>query len=248
MRTRISIPALLAIGALGALAGPALAAPSETHITTPADPAFITYAVDRRCEPRRQRHVERQDGQGRHPLRRHGRACCSRRTSRRTRPAASARRSRPRRWRSSPASRASCAPFPANHVSTSSHFAGPRLLVGDVRLITNKTGAVIDYRVRAPQINGRGVYSSAGNCGVQGSATFSSGYTTSDDVFTCAARLANTIGARSALQVDGINAYPDVRRRHALLGQLGARRAAAPHRRREHRPGDGQPDDPRVAR
>ena len=44
MRTRISIPALVAIGALGALAGPALAAPSETHITTPADPAFITYA------------------------------------------------------------------------------------------------------------------------------------------------------------------------------------------------------------
>ena len=43
MRTRISIPALLAIGALGALAGPALAAPSETHITTPADPAFITF-------------------------------------------------------------------------------------------------------------------------------------------------------------------------------------------------------------
>src|SRR5664279_409137 len=43
MRNRIPLPALLAIGALGAFAGPALAAPSETHITTPADPAFITF-------------------------------------------------------------------------------------------------------------------------------------------------------------------------------------------------------------
>ena len=38
-------------------------------------------------------------------------------------------------------------------------------------------------------------------------ATFSSAFTTSADVFTCAARLANTIGARSALQIDGVNAY-----------------------------------------
>ena len=97
---------------------------------------------------------------------------------------------------------------PANHVSTSAHYTGPRLLVGDLRLITNRTGAVIDYRVRAPQINGRGIYSSAGSCGILGSATFSSGYTASADAFTCAARLANTIGARSALQIDGVNSYP----------------------------------------
>ncbi len=57
---------------------------------------------------------------------------------------------------------------PANHHSASPHFAGPRLLIGDLRLITDKAGAVIDYRLRAPQINGRGIYSSAGSCGLQG--------------------------------------------------------------------------------
>jgi hypothetical protein len=91
-------------------------------------------------------------------------------------------------------------------------FAGTRLLIGDVRLVTVKggpsDGAVVDYRVRAPQLAGRGVYSSVGSCGVQGSATTSATFETSADIFTCAARLANTIGARSALQVDGQNAFP----------------------------------------
>jgi hypothetical protein len=207
MRTRISIPALLAIGALGALAGPALAAPSETHITTPADPAFITYAptgaaslavggtsngktakVDIRC-----------DGTIGLVLKANVTPNAAGTFGTTVSAATMAK-----------LAGQSCIlrAVPANTTSTSSHFAGPRLLVGDVRLITNKTGAVVDYRVRAPQINGRGIYSSAGSCGLQGSATFSSGSTTSEDVFTCAARLANTIGARSALQVDGVNSYP----------------------------------------
>ena len=46
---------------------------------------------------------------------------------------------------------------PANHASASAHFAGVRLLVGDVRLIALKNGSVIDYRVRAPQLTGRGI-------------------------------------------------------------------------------------------
>ena len=143
---------------------------------------------------------------------------------------------------------------PANHPSTSPAFAGVRLLVGDVRLIALKggpgNGGVIDYRVRAPQLTGRGMYASAGTCGVQGSATFSAGFTTSDDVFTCAARLANTIGARSAIQVDGVNSFTPAG---------AATLFAAARRSRTYptgpltvavstRPGDGQPDDPRVRR
>ena len=89
--------------------------------------------------------------------------------------------------------------------------SGRACSIGDVRLITVKggpsNGAVVDYRVRAPQLTGRGVYSSIGSCGVQGSATFSATYTVSTDVFACAARLANTIGAQSAIQVDGVNAF-----------------------------------------
>jgi hypothetical protein len=207
MRNRIPISALLAIGAFGAVAGPALAAPSETHITTPADPAFITYPstgaaslavagtsngktakVDIRCDGTvalvlKANVVPNAAGtfgttvSAASMAKLAGQSCVLR-------------------------------AVPANHPSTSSHFAGPRLLVGDLRLITNKTGTVIDYRVRAPQINGRGIYSSAGSCGLQGSATFSSAFTTSDDVFNCTARLAYTIGARSALQIDGVNSYP----------------------------------------
>jgi hypothetical protein len=101
---------------------------------------------------------------------------------------------------------------PAGSKATvSPQFTGPRLLIGDVRNVAVKggpsNGAVVDYRVRAPQLTGRGVYSSAGSCGVQGSATFSATYVTSADVFTCAARLATDIGTRSALQVDGANAF-----------------------------------------
>jgi hypothetical protein len=206
MRNRIPLPALLALGALGAFAGPALAAPSETHITTPADPAFITYgsagaaslAIGGVSNGRTARVDIRCDGTIALLLKANVTPNAAGAFGTTISAATMAR-----------LAGQSCVlrAVPANHISTSSHFAGPRLLVGDLRLITNKAGATIDYRVRAPQINGRGVYSSAGSCGLQGSATFSSGYTTSDDVFTCAARLANTIGARSALQVDGVNAY-----------------------------------------
>ena len=68
-------------------------------------------------------------------------------------------------------------------------------------------GAIVDYRVRAPQLAGRGVYASIGNCGVEGSATFSATFVTSADIFTCSGRLANTIGAQSAIQVDGANSF-----------------------------------------
>jgi PASTA domain len=206
MRNRIPCSVLLAIGALGVIAGPALAAPSETRITIPADPAFITYgsagaaslAIGGVSNGKTARVDIRCDGTISLLLKANV-----------TPNAAGAFGTT-----ISAATMAKLAgqycilrAVPANHISTSAHFGGPRLLVGDLRLITNKTGAVIDYRVRAPQINGRGVYSSAGSCGLQGSATFSSAFTTSDDVFTCAARLANTIGARSALQVDGVNSY-----------------------------------------
>ena len=43
MRNRLSIRALLAVGALGVFAGPALAAPTATRITAPADPSYITF-------------------------------------------------------------------------------------------------------------------------------------------------------------------------------------------------------------
>ncbi len=207
MRNRIPLPALLAIGALGALAGPALAAPSETHITTPADPAFITYPstgaaslavagtsngktakVDIRCD---------------------GTTGLLLKANVTPNPAGSFGTTISSAVMAKLAGQ-SCVlrAVPANRISASSHFSGPRLLVGDLRTIANKTGAIVDYRVRAPQINGRGIYSSAGGCGLQGSATFSSAYTTSDDVFNCSARLAPTIGARSALQIDGVNSFP----------------------------------------
>jgi hypothetical protein len=207
MRNRISLPTLLAIGALGAFAGPALAAPSETHITTPVDPAFVTYssagaaslAVGGTSNGKTAKVDIRCDGTTGLVLKANVTPNAAGSFGTTVSAATMAR-----------LAGQSCVlrAVPAGKVSTSSHFAGPRLVIGDVRLITNKTGAVIDYRVRAPQINGRGVYSSAGSCGLQGSATFSSGYTTSDDIFNCAARLANTIGARSALQVDGVNSYP----------------------------------------
>jgi hypothetical protein len=210
MRNRLSIRALLAVGALGVFAGPALAAPTETRITSPADPTYITFPatgatslvvtgttngktakIDLRCDGT----VGLVLKAGIAP---NAAGAFSTTISATTMARLVAQ---------------SCVlrAVPANHPSTSAHFAGVRLLVGDVRLVTLKSGpangSVIDYRVRAPQLTGRGVYSSAGTCGVQGSATFSAGYTTSADVFTCAARLANTIGARSAIQVDGLNAF-----------------------------------------
>lgn len=206
MRNRISIPVLLAFGALGALAGPALAAPSATHITLPADPAFITYgsagaaslAIGGTSNGKTDKLDIRCDGTTALLLKANVTPNAAG-TFGTTISAASMAK----------LAGQSCVlrAVPANKISTSSRFAGPRLLVGDLRLITNKTGAVVDYRVRAPQINGRGIYSSVGSCGLQGSATFSSSYTTSEDVFNCSARLASTIGARSALQVDGVNAY-----------------------------------------
>ena len=135
---------------------------------------------DRRLGPRRHRHVERQDRQDRPALRRHDRA----------RPEGRSRAERERglldddlRRQHGEARRpvvraARRARGPARRAA---RFAGPRLLVGDVRLITLKggpsNGTVIDYRVRAPQLTGRGVYSSIGSCGVQGSATFSASFT-----------------------------------------------------------------------
>ncbi|MDX6570130.1 MAG: hypothetical protein QOH15_2708 [Gaiellales bacterium] len=206
MRNRIPLSAVVAIGALGALAAPALAAPSETRITTPADPAFITYgsagaaslAIGGVSNGKTARVDIRCDGTIALLLKANVTPNAAGAFGTTISAATMAR-----------LAGQSCVlrAVPANRVSTSGHFAGPRLLIGDVRLITNKAGAVIDYRVRAPQINGRGVYSSVGSCGLLGSATFSSSYTTSNDVFTCAARLANTIGARSSLQVDGVNSY-----------------------------------------
>jgi hypothetical protein len=206
MRNRRSLPALLAIGAFGAFAGPAVAAPTETHITTPADPAYITYpatgaaslAVGGTSNGATAKLDIRCDGTIALLLKANVTPNAAGAFGTTISAAAMAR-----------LAGQSCIlrAVPANHVSASSHYSGPRLLIGDLRQITNRTGAVIDYRVRAPQINGRGVYSSAGTCGILGSATFSSAFTTSADVFTCAARLANTIGARSALQIDGVNAY-----------------------------------------
>jgi hypothetical protein len=43
MRTRPTVIALLALAAFGAVAGPATAAPTQTKITLPADPSYITY-------------------------------------------------------------------------------------------------------------------------------------------------------------------------------------------------------------
>jgi hypothetical protein len=177
MRNRIPRSVLLAIGALGVIAGPALAAPSETRITTPADPAFITYGsagagtlaiggvsngktarVDIRCD---------------------GTISLLLRANVTPNPAGAFGTTIPAATMARLAGQfCILRAVPASHVSTSAHFAGPRLAVGDVRLITNRAGAVIDYRVRAPQINGRGIDSSAGGCGLLGSATFSSSFAT----------------------------------------------------------------------
>jgi hypothetical protein len=211
MRTRPSLIALLAIGALGALAAPAIAAPTQTKITLPADPSYITYpatgasglAVTGTSNGKGDKVDLRCDGTiglvlkaGVEPntsgvfsttvaavtmAKLGGQSCV---------------------LRAVPA---------GSKATTNPAFAGPRLMVGDVRLVTIKggpsNGAVVDYRVRAPQLTGRGVYASIGSCGVEGSATFSSTYVTSADIFACAGRLANTIGAQSAIQVDGVNAY-----------------------------------------
>jgi hypothetical protein len=206
MRNRLTTRALLAVGALGVLAGPAVAAPTDTRITSPADPAYITFPstgaaslavagvsngktakIDLRCDGTVGLVVKANVAPN----------------------AAGAFGTTISAATMAKLAGQSCVlrAVPANHASTSSHFAGPRLVVGDVRLITAKSGAVVDYRVRAAQLSGRGVYASAGSCGVAGSATFSAGYTTSVDVFNCAARLANTIGARSSIQVDGVNGY-----------------------------------------
>jgi hypothetical protein len=213
MRNRHSIRALLAVGALGVFAGPALAAPTATRITSPVDPAYITFPstgatslvvtgtsngktakVDLRCDGTVGLVVKASvapDAAGNFST---------------TISAAT--------MAKLVAQSCVLRAVPANHTSTSPSFAGVRLLVGDVRLIPIKggpgNGGVIDYRVRAPQVAGRGMYASAGTCGVYGSATFSAGFTTSADVFTCAARLANTIGARSAIQVDGVNSFTTV--------------------------------------
>jgi PASTA domain len=209
MRTRTSVAALCAIGALCALAGPAIAAPTATKITLPADPSYITYPatgasglavtgtsngktakVDLRCDGTiaivlKAGVIPNASGvfsttiSAINMAKVAGQSCVLR-------------------------------AVPAG-AKASTPFVGPRLLVGDVRLITVKggpsNGAVVDYRVRAPQLTGRGIYSSIGSCGVQGSATFSPTYTVSTDIFACAGRLANTIGAQSAIQVDGVNAY-----------------------------------------
>ena len=113
--------------------------------------------------------------------------------------------------------------------TTSPAFAGPRLLVGDVRLVTVKggpsNGAVVDYRVRAPpaarprrlrvgrQLRRRGLGDVL--------AELRRPRPTSSPA---PARLANTIGAQSAIQVDG-----------AERVHLG-RRGVALHRRRRRAP------------
>jgi hypothetical protein len=211
MRTRPSLVALAALCSLGALAGPALAAPTETKITLPADPSYITFPatgpsglavtgtsngksdkIDLRCDGTialvlKAGLVPNTSGVFSTTIaavtmaKLAGQSCV---------------------LRAVPA---------GSKATTAPAFAGPRLLLGDVRLVTVKggpsNGAVVDYRVRAPQLTGRGYYSSVGTCGVQGSATFSATYTVSADIFTCAARLANTIGASSSILVDGVNAY-----------------------------------------
>jgi PASTA domain len=206
MRTRTPLLALLAVAALGALAGPAAAAPTETRITSPVDPAFITYpatgaaslAVTGTSNGKTDKLDVRCDGTVALLLKANV-----------TPNAAGSFGTTISAATMAKLAGQSCVlrAVPANHISTSSHFAGVRLLISDLTLGSTKSGTVINYRVRAPQLAGRGVYGSVGTCGIEGAATFSSGYTTSADVFTCAARLANTIGARSAIQVDGANAF-----------------------------------------
>lgn len=211
MIARRTVTALVAVAALGALAGPALAEPTATKITLPADPTYITYpatgtsglAVTGTSNDRSSKIDLRCDGTVALVLKANvipntsgvfsttiaatvmarlgGQSCVLRAVPAGSKP------------------------------TTAPGFAGSRLLIGDVRDVTVKggpsNGVLVDYRVRAPQLAGRGVYSSIGSCGLQGSATFSDTFVASADAFTCAARLANTIGARSALQVDGMNAY-----------------------------------------
>jgi hypothetical protein len=211
MRTRPALLGAVTVAVLGALAAPAIAAPTQTKITLPADPSYITYpatgasglAVTGTSNGKSEKLDLRCDGTIAIVLKANvipnaagvfsttisavnmaklgGQSCV---------------------LRAVPA---------GSKATTSPAFAGPRLLIGDVRLVTVKggpsNGAVVDFRVRAPQLAGRGVYSSIGTCGVQGSATFSSTFVTSVDIFACAARLANTIGAQSAIQVDGANAF-----------------------------------------
>ncbi|MEO9174126.1 MAG: PASTA domain-containing protein [Gaiellales bacterium] len=206
MRNRIALLALLATGALAALAGPASAAVTDTRITSPLDPAFITYpatgaarlAVTGVSNGKTARLDIRCDGTIALLLKANV-----------TPNAAGAFGTTISAATMGKLAGQSCVlrAVPANHVSASSHFIGVRLLVSDLTLGTTKNGTLINYRVRAAQLTGRGVYGSIGTCGISGAATFSSGYTTSADVFTCAARLANNIGARSAIQVDGANAF-----------------------------------------
>jgi hypothetical protein len=211
MRRRAPLVAALAIAATGLLAGPAGAAVTQTKIALPADPTYITYPatgasglavtgtsngksdkIDLRCDGSialvlKAGVIPNTSGvfsttiSAATMAKLGGQSCVLRAV-----PAGSA-------------------------ATTSPSFPGPRLLIGDVRTVLVKggpsNGAVVDYRVRAPQLTGRGVYSSIGSCGVQGAATISTTYVVSADVFTCAARLANTIGASSAIQVDGANAF-----------------------------------------
>ena len=112
--------------------------------------------------------------------------------------------------------------------TTDPGFAGPRLLIGDVRARDGQ-GRPLERRrrrlprARAPADRARRLLVGR-RCGVQGSATTSATFQTSADVFTCAARLANTIGSRSALQVDGNNAFPAA---GAAIALHGARRPSA---------------------
>src|SRR6195952_2508602 len=139
MRNRISLPTLLAIAALGAFAGPALAAPSETHITTPVAPAFVTYssagaaslAVGGTSNGRTAKVDIRCDGTTGLVLKANVTPNAAGSFGTTVSAATMARLAGP-----------SCVlrAVPAGKVSASSHFAGPRLVIGDVRLITNKTG------------------------------------------------------------------------------------------------------------
>jgi hypothetical protein len=211
MRTRTALAPLLALAALGVLVAPAAAAPTQTKITLPADPSYITYpatgvsglAVTGTSNDKSAKIDLRCDGTVALVLKANVIPNASGVFT--TTIAASTMAKLGGQYcvlRAVPA---------GSKATTDPAFAGPRLLIGDVRLVTVKggpsNGAVVDYRVRSPQLTGRGMYSSIGACGVQGSATTSATFVTSADVFTCAARLANTIGARSAMQVDGNNAF-----------------------------------------
>lgn len=210
MRTRVPL-VVLAVGVFGALGGTAIAAPTQTRITLPADPSYITYpatgasglAVTGTSNGKSARIDLRCDGTIAIVLKAGVIPNASGVFS--TTISALNMSRLGGQWcvlRAVPA---------GSKATTAPAFAGPRLLVGDVRLVTVKggpsNGAVVDYRVRTPQLAGRGVYTSIGNCGVQGSATFSASFTVSADIFACAGRLANTIGAESAIQVDGSNSF-----------------------------------------